>query len=91
MLGLKKENNKLDLEKYNKCKILINQILPELNDYLCTHIKNQINAGADVVQIFDSWAGIIPENDIKDFCYIPNKKIADYFLNSFLFSYLPLE
>ena len=78
MLGLKKENNKLDLDKYNKCKILINQILPKLNDYLCIHIKNQINAGADVVQIFDSWAGLIPDREIKDFCYIPNKKIVDF-------------
>ena len=50
----------------------------ELNVYLCVHIKNQINAGADVVQIFDSWAGLIPEKNIKDFCYIPNKKIVDF-------------
>ncbi len=78
MLGLKKDNNKLDLNKYNKCKTQIYQILAELNDYLCIHIKNQINAGADVVQIFDSWAGLIPEEDIKDFCLIPNKRIVDF-------------
>ena len=40
--------------------------------------KNQINAGADVVQIFDSWAGLIPDREIKDFCYTPNKKIVDF-------------
>ena len=40
--------------------------------------KNQINAGADVVQIFDSWAGLIPENSIEDFCFIPNKKIVKF-------------
>ena len=78
MLGLKKHDNNLDLDKYNKHKSQLHQILLELNDYLCTHIKNQINAGADVVQIFDSWAGLIPEKDIKDFCYIPNKKIVDF-------------
>ncbi len=78
MLGLKKEDNKLDLDKYNKHKTQIDHILSELNDYLCVHIKNQINAGADVVQIFDSWAGLIPEIDIKNFCYIPNKKIVDF-------------
>ncbi len=78
MLGLKKEDNSLDLDKYKKYKTQIKQILLELNDYLCVHIKNQINAGADVVQIFDSWAGLIPIKDIKDFCYIPNKRIIDF-------------
>ena len=78
MLGLKKEDNKLDLDKYNKYKKQVSQILNELNDYLCVHIENQINAGADVVQIFDSWAGIIPVKDVKEFCYIPNKRIVDF-------------
>ena len=78
MLGLKKHDNKLNLDNYNKYKTQIDQILLELNDYLCDHIENQINAGADVVQIFDSWAGLIPEEDIKNFCYIPNKKIVDF-------------
>ena len=78
MFGLKKDDNKLDLDKYNNFRTQIYQTLIELNDYLCVHIENQINAGADVVQIFDSWAGIIPENDIKDLCYIPNKKIVDF-------------
>ena len=78
MIGLKKDDNKLDLDKYNKFKEQINRTLKELNDYLCAHIENQINAGADVVQIFDSWAGIIPEQDVKDFCFIPNKRIVDF-------------
>ena len=78
MIGLKKDDNKLDLDKYNKFKEQINRTLKELNDYLCVHIENQINAGADVVQIFDSWAGIIPEQDVKDFCFIPNKRIVDF-------------
>ena len=78
MLGLKKHNDKLNLDKFNTYKTQFNKILPELNDYLCIHIKNQINAGADVVQIFDSWAGLIPEKNIKDYCFIPNKKIVDF-------------
>ena len=78
MFGLKIDDNKLDLDKYNNFRSQINQILIELNDYLCVHIENQINAGADVVQIFDSWAGIIPERDVKDLCYIPNKRIVDF-------------
>ena len=78
MLDLKKADNSLDLSKYNKYKTEVYQILLDLNNYLCVHIKNQINAGADVVQIFDSWASLIPDKDIKNFCYIPNKKIVDF-------------
>ena len=78
MLGLKKENNKLDLDKYNKYKTQIDRILLELNKYLCVHIQNQVSAGADVVQIFDSWAGLIPEKYVENFCFIPNKRIVDF-------------
>ena len=72
MFGLKKDNNNLDLDKYKKYKKQIKQIIIELNDYLCIHINNQINAGADVVQLFDSLAGLIPDDDLKYFCDIPN-------------------
>ena len=78
MLDLKMADNSLNFDKYNKYKTEIYQTLLELNNYLCVHIENQINAGADVVQIFDSWAGLIPEKDIKNFCYIPNKRIVDF-------------
>ena len=66
-----------NLKKYS------HQINPinELIKYLCIHIKNQINAGADVVQIFDSWAGLIPEKNIEDLCYIPNKNIVEFCKN----------
>ena len=34
-------------------------------NYLCAYIlKIKLNAGADVVQIFDSWAGLIPQEDL---------------------------
>ncbi len=78
MFGLRFNTKKLNLKKFNKFRPEINQILDNLNHYLCSHIKNQINAGADVVQIFDSWAGIIPKAEIKDFCYIPNRKIVEF-------------
>ena len=78
MLDLKKADNSFNFDKYNKYKTEIYQILLELNNYLCAHIENQINAGADVVQIFDSWAGLIPEKDINNFCYIPSKRIVDF-------------
>ena len=78
MLNLKKNKTAIDINKFNKLQLTINKILDELNRYLMLHIKNQIEAGADVVQIFDSWAGLIPNINLNDYCFIPNAKIMDF-------------
>ena len=61
-------------EKKNQIK----DILEKLIYFLCLHIKNQILAGSEVVQIFDSWAGLLPENKLNEFCYEPNLKIVNF-------------
>jgi uroporphyrinogen decarboxylase len=73
-----KNNNKVDFEKIKVKEFEVNLILDKLNEYLCVHIENQINAGADVVQIFDSWAGVLPVKDLPSYCYIPNLKIVEF-------------
>ena len=65
MLDFKKNKTEIDLNKLIKKNIRINQILDKLIKFLCVHIKNQINAGADVVQIFDSWANLLSEKEYK--------------------------
>ena len=78
MIGAKQNKNDIDLKIINKKKDEINLILEKLINYLCLHIENQVKAGADVVQIFDSWAGSIPQEDLNNFCYSPNSKIVEF-------------
>ncbi len=78
MLNAKLNKNEMDYKKIKSREFEVNIILDKLNEYLCIHIENQINAGADVVQIFDSWAGLLSKEDLPNFCYIPNLKIVEY-------------
>ena len=78
MFGAKLSKKEIDLNIINKKKNEINLVLEKLINYLCLHIDNQIKAGADVVQIFDSWAGLVPQEDLNSFCYVPNSKIVKF-------------
>ncbi len=78
MLGLKKNKNEIDFNKLKANESELKIIIEKLNKYLCTHLDNQINAGADIVQIFDSWAGLIPNDKINDYCIEPNRKIVEF-------------
>ena len=78
MLDSKLEKNKLDYQKIKSREDEIILILDKLNKYLTIHIENQINAGADVVQIFDSWAGLIEQKDFVSYCIEPNSKLVNF-------------
>jgi len=78
MFGLKINKDQISIEKLKKFEPEIKIVLNKIIDYLCVHIINQIKAGADVVQIFDSWAGLIPESKLFDYCYEPNRRIVDF-------------
>ena len=58
-------------------KILINEILNLLDRFIKIHIENQIKAGATIIQIFDSWAGLI-QNDFDKFLYNPTLSIVNH-------------
>ncbi len=56
---------------------LINNLLSILDKFIKIHIKNQVNAGATIIQIFDSWAGLI-KTDFDKFLYKPTLSLVDY-------------
>jgi len=57
--------------------LFINKMLNIIEKFLKIHIKNQVEAGANVIQIFDSWAGLL-EKKIPEFIYIPTLNIVEY-------------
>ncbi len=75
MLNIKDD---LNINKAKLNNFDLNEIFNKLIEYSCIHIKNQINSGADVVQIFDSWAGLIPSDNLNEYCFIPNNKIVEF-------------
>ncbi len=56
----------------------INQILNILIKFLKLHIKNQINNGATVIQIFDSWAGLVEDKGLENLVYSPTHELTKY-------------
>jgi uroporphyrinogen decarboxylase len=61
-----------------KNDFLINRILLILEKFLKIHIKNQIDNGANVIQIFDSWAGLLEEKDLPNYIYSPTLNLVNY-------------
>ena len=45
---------------------------------MCLHAVKQIEAGANVIQVFDSWAGLLPQNELEKYCFTPNQTIAEH-------------
>lgn len=53
------------------------QLLERLADISAEYLLRQIEAGADAVQIFDSWAGVLDEDGFGTFCIEPVRRIVD--------------
>ena len=65
-------------ENFFEDEFLINKILLIVEKFLKIHIKNQIDNGADVIQIFDSWAGLLQEKDLPKYVYDPTLNLVNY-------------
>jgi len=56
---------------------LSHQLLSKITDSTIAYLKAQITSGADLIQVFDSWAGILSHEQYKEFSIPYLKKIAD--------------
>lgn len=53
------------------------ELLNLLSDISADYLIKQLRSGADAVQIFDSWSGVLGNGDFEDFCIKPVKRIVD--------------
>jgi len=78
MLNKESPKNNFDFNKIKKEKELVDKLLIKIIEFICLHIDKQIEAGADTIQIFDSWAGLLPKKELENYCYNPTAKIIDH-------------
>jgi len=76
---INKQSPKKELIKnFFKDEFLINKLLAILEKFLKLHIDHQIKNGANVIQIFDSWAGLLEEKNLPSYVYIPTLNLVDH-------------
>ena len=52
------------------------QLIETVQEAVAAHLIAQLDAGAEAVQIFDSWAGALPESEFQRWCIEPVTKIV---------------
>ena len=76
---INQQSPKKEIKKdFFKDTVLINNTLLIIERFLKIHIKYQIDSGANVIQIFDSWAGLLKEKDIQKYIYNPTINLVNY-------------
>ena len=78
MLNKESPKNNFNFNKINKEKFLISRLLKKIEEMICLHVDKQIEAGANIIQIFDSWAGLLPKKELPNYCYIPTLKVIEH-------------
>ena len=76
---INKQSPKLKLvDNFYDNNQLIIDLLKILEKFLKVHIKNQIDNGAQIIQIFDSWAGLLEEKDFSKYIYNPTQSLVEF-------------
>ena len=75
---INKMSPKKDLsKKIFEDKIFVKKLFVIIVKFLKIHIENQVKAGASIIQIFDSWAGLLEEN-IAEYIYEPTLNLVNH-------------
>ena len=64
-------------ENFFNDRLLINKLLVIIEKFTKIHIENQIKSGATIIQIFDSWAGLLKDN-ISEYIYEPTSNLVNH-------------
>ena len=57
--------------------VIVDQVIARIADATATHLIAQLDAGAEAVQIFDSWAGLLTPEQFRRFVIGPTRQIVD--------------
>ena len=76
---LNRQSPKIKLkDSFFKDLSIIKKTLKIIDKFLKIHIKNQIDSGADIIQIFDSWAGLLEDKDYDFYIYNPTCSLVEF-------------
>jgi len=76
---LNKISPKKNLNKdFFEDKNLIDKLLKIIIKFLKIHIKYQVKNGASIIQVFDSWAGLVEEKNLEYYIYKPTHEIVNF-------------
>ena len=76
MLNRESPKNNLDKNIFNH--EYLEELISKIIYTQKLHIKKQVESGATIIQIFDSWAGLLDEDKKNKYIYKPTKEIVEF-------------
>ena len=76
MLNRESPKNNLDKNIFNH--EYLEELISKIVYAQKLHIKKQVESGATIIQIFDSWAGLLDEDKKNKYIYKPTKEIVEF-------------
>ena len=76
MLNRESPKNNLDKNIFNH--EYLEELISKIIHTQKLHIKKQVESGATIIQIFDSWAGLLDEDKKNKYIYKPTKEIVEF-------------